>query len=387
MSLIKQILLSLIVIAGVGAAWIAYVPSSLPWLDRIGVLDTLGIVPPEPVTSGAGRAFGPGAPAVIVAEIELRNQRDQVSAIGDGRALRSVVLRAEVDGRIRSVNVSSGQYVDSGAVLLGLEDAAEQIELERARLVLSDAERDLARVNALSGTGAVTAVREQEARLNLKTAELELRQAEVDLRETSIRAPISGWVGLIELDVGERLAAQEQVAVITDRSKIIVDFRVPERVIGQLKVGQSFAAEPLARRGEVLTGEITALDNIVDRTSRTLRVRGALNNDDDFLRAGMAFSVSMRFPGGAYPAVPPLAVQWSSDGAFVWAVREGKAVRVPVVIRQRNDDSVLVEGDLPEGTLIVVEGVQTLRPGADVEIVSQVSGSPVVDVVPQQAKL
>jgi multidrug efflux pump subunit AcrA (membrane-fusion protein) len=85
----------------------------------------------------------------------------------------------------------------------------------------------------------------------------------------------------------------------------------------------------------------------------------------------MAFSVAMTFPGDSYLSIPPLALQWSSDGPFVWAVRGGKSVQVPVTIAQRNSDSVLIRADaLAAGENVVTEGVQTLRNGAEVSPVN-----------------
>ena len=383
MSFIKQILMSVLVIGIVLALWVTYVPSSLPWLAKTGVLDALGIEVElsEPAAGSGGGWRGASATAVVVAEVALLRQRDQISAIGNGRALHSATVRSDVAGRINALETGSGRYIEAGEVLLRLEDSAERIGVDRARLMVVDAEQELERVNTLSGTGAVTAVRQQEARLALQTARLALQQAEFELDQKVVRAPISGWVGLIEPQAGDRVTAQDTIVTITDRSRIVVDFRVPERVIGQLSTGMPFWAEPLAHRGLVLEGEISAIDNIVDRNSRTLRVQGTLENADDMLRDGMAFSVSMSFAGTDYPAVPPLAVQWSSEGSFVWAVEDGKAVRVPVRIMQRNAESVLVEADLAAGTLIVVEGVQTLRPGAEVEISSEVTAAPEAAVV------
>ena len=81
----------------------------------------------------------------------------------------------------------------------------------------------------------------------------------------------------------------------------------------------------------------------------------------------------MTFPGETLLAVDPLSLQWSSDGAFVWTVRDGKAARVPVDIRQRNSDTVLVEAELTPGETIVIEGVQNLRPGSDVLVSEKAS--------------
>lgn len=376
-SFLKQLVLSLIVVAAVVAVWIAYVPSSIPWLERAGVLDALGIEIAADQSGGESRSrFQRGAPQVVVAPVQIERQLDRVAAIGDGRAMRSVTVRAEVAGRVRALGVRSGQYVEAGSVVLQLDDGEERIALERAILLRTDARQEQERVLKLSDTGAVTAVRQQEARLDLENAELAVRQAEFDLTQKEIRAPISGYVGLLELEEGDRIAAQDPILLITDRSRILIDFRVPERVVAQVRLDMPFQAIPLALRDQVLSGKVTAVDNRVDRTSRTLRVRGVLDNDADVLRDGMAFSVAMDFEGRNYPSVPPLSVQWSSDGAFVWVLREGKAARVPIRIKQRNVDSVLVEADLTDGLPVVVEGVQSLRPGSEVDVTENLPRRP-----------
>ena len=175
-------------------------------------------------------------------------------------------------------------------------------------------------------------------------------------------------MGIIDVEVGDRISPQETLFIITDRSEILIDFRVPERIIGKMAVGMPISVTPLGLRDLVLEGEISAIDTIVDRASRTLRVQGRLDNADDLLRVGMAFSVALNFPGETLLSVEPLAVQWSSDGAFVWRIVEGRAEPVPVTIRQRERDTVLVEGALSPGDLVVTEGVQNLRPGSAVSI-------------------
>ena len=171
------------------------------------------------------------------------------------------------------------------------------------------------------------------------------------------------------------MAVNEEISRIEDRSSLLVDFRVPERIVSRLNVGDPVSASPLADPGTVLAGQVSALDNRVDEASRTLQVQAAIDNDDDALRPGMAFLISLDFTGAAHPAVDPLAIQWGSDGAFVWAVRDGKAQRLPVRILQRNSDVVLIEADLQPGDLVVTEGVQALRPGGEVTLVPR-TGTP-----------
>jgi hypothetical protein len=82
----------------------------------------------------------------------------------------------------------------------------------------------------------------------------------------------------------------------------------------------------------------------------------------------MSFQVTMEFPGDVFPAVDPLAVQWGASGAFVWVVRDGKAVRTDVRVIQRNTDTVLVEAEIFPGDIVVTEGVHAVRNGAPVTI-------------------
>ncbi|XDA99410.1 efflux RND transporter periplasmic adaptor subunit [Sulfitobacter sp. LCG007] len=377
MSLLRQALLSLAVLALALFVWISYVPAALPLLDRIGALKLLGIDPSsragseEEAAASRERADGGGAIPVIVSQVLERTVADRVTAIGDGRALRSVTVRSEAVGRITEIALEPGSRVEAGDVIVRLDDEAESIAEERARIMLENARDEADRITRLEDTGAVTEVRAREAQLALRTAELELRQTRFDLEQRRILAPISGWVGIVDVEVGDRIAAQEAIVTITDRSRILIDFRVPERVIGQMRPRMPVEVTPLGIRDLTLQGEISAIDTIVDRASRTLRVQGSVNNDEDRLRVGMAFSVALTFPGETLRAVDPLALQWASDGAFVWAVRDGAAQRVNVRIRQRNSDIVLVEGDLAHGELVVTEGVQNLRPGAQVAIEGQ----------------
>lgn len=369
MGLLRQLVLCGLVVVAALYLWIAYVPSSHAVLERYGLADFLGIELPEPDdTSGGSFGFGDGAARVVAAPVSERTLADRVRAIGDGQALRAVTVRSQAVGQVTEIAVEAGARVEAGDVMARLENEAESIALERAQIMLEDARDELERFRQLQGN--VTEVRLREAELALRTAELQLRQAEFDLEQRRIVAPISGWVGIIDVEVGDRLSAQDVFATITDRSALLIDFRVPERVVTALRPGMPVTVTPLGLRGTELEGEISAIDTIVDRASRTLRVQARVANEDDLLRVGMAFEVELELPGDTLLSIEPLALQWSSQGAFVWVVRDGAAARVPVVIRQRNADSILVEGDLEPDELIVVEGVQTLRPGSEVEIVN-----------------
>lgn len=371
MRVLKQLFLCIAVLAGTGYLWLSYVPGAAAFLERTGVTDLLGIqVAAAEASEGGSGGFGPRGPVqVVVADVTEATTNDRVDAIGDLRAMRGATLRTEVSGEVVEVALETGGYVEADAVILRLDDEAERIALERAQLMLEDAEGDVTRLGQLQGTGAVTEVRLREARLAQRTAELAVTEAEFRLSQRTLRAPFAGWIGLLDASVGERLSPQDTVATLTDRSEVLIDFRAPERIVSLIEPGMEMEARFLGGGNAApRTGEIHAVDNIVDPDSRTLRVQGKLPNDDDRLRAGMSFAVTLRFPGDTLVAVDPLSVQWASDGSYVWAVRDGKAERVGVTIRQRDSDRVIVESDLAPGEAVVTEGVQALRPGAEVAV-------------------
>jgi RND family efflux transporter MFP subunit len=374
MSIWKQLVLGCLVVAAAVLGWAAYVPAALPWLDKTGLLQPLrdfGIVS-MPTADAAVQERPSGAqsrgPVVVASAAEKRVLKDSVTAVGSARGARAIVLQAEVTGQIVAMDVRPGQYVESGAVIVRLDSEAAQIAVDRAALILADARTTSDRVLALQARGSATDLQVQEAELALKTAELEHREATFELARHRILAPISGWVGILEVEIGDRIAPGVEITRLEDRSSLIVDFRVPERVVSRLKPGDSVRAAPLADPGQQLQGRIVALDNRVDVTSRSLLVQASIDNADDALRAGMAFLVELDFVGGEYPAVDPLAIQWDAAGAFVWVVREGRALRLPIRIVQRNSDAVLVEADLADGDLVVTEGVQSLRAGGEVRV-------------------
>ncbi len=368
--MLRQVFICCLLAAATLAGWVVFVPSAATILARTGLPDLIGVEIDQARDEGAGGpGRGPAAPArVVTAEVARDTMNDRIATIGDGRAVRSVEVRARAAGRVTEVVRAPGARVARDSVIARLDDRAERIALERAEIALADARDELDRIERLQSSGIATAVSARAAELALRSAELDLKEARIDLDEREIRAPIAGWLGLSELDIGDRISEQDVLATITDRSEVVVEFRVPERVIGQVAVGMPFEATPLALPDLTLAGEISAIDSTVDRASRTLLVQGRLGNAADRLRAGMAFSIVLGLRGDPYPAIDPLALQWSSEGAYVWAVEEGRAVQVPVAIRQRNADAILVDGPLAVGGVVVTEGVQALREGDAVEL-------------------
>ncbi|MEH6774687.1 MAG: efflux RND transporter periplasmic adaptor subunit, partial [Cereibacter changlensis] len=298
MTLARQALLTVVVALLVLVLWVLFVPAAQPVLARIGVLEPLariGIVSisssseaAQPARRGGGGGGGPVQ--VVAAEPEPRVMNDIVTAIGTAQAVRSVVLTPEVSGKVVRLHVRAGDAVEAGDPILDLDSEAASIALDRAELVRSDAEATVQRLDRLSSSGAVTDLQRQDAELALRTAELALRQAQFDLSQHRVTAPVAGSVGLLAVEEGDQVNPGDEITQIDDRSSVIVNFRVPERVVGSLRIGAPVSATPLAVGGVEAEGRISAIDNRVDVSSRSLRVQAAIPNAEDRLRSGMAFS-------------------------------------------------------------------------------------------------
>jgi RND family efflux transporter MFP subunit len=374
MSLWKQIVVSIALLAVAAASWVAFFPGAPKVLARWGLeWASAATSKADQKKDGdpGGRPGGRMQASVITAPVAVATINDKLSAIGTGRAKSSVVVKPYASGRLTEINVVSGTQVTVGTVIARLDSEGEEIALDRAKIALDDAQAKFDRMTTLRSSSTATAVQFREAQLALDNARLELRDAELALDRRAITAPIAGIVGILPITAGNYVTAESEIAMIDDRSTIIIDFWVPERYAGAIKVRAPMTAMPIARPGEVFQGTVSAVDNRIDETSRTLRVRADIANPDDTLRAGMSFQVAMRFPGDTYPSVDPLAVQWGTDGAFVWAIVDGKAKRTPVRIVQRNTENVLVEAALSDGQEVVTEGIHAVREGAEVQIAAR----------------
>ncbi len=380
MSWWKQILLAIVVLAAAGVGWARLDPGYDAHMRGVGVpapviallATTAGVTPGgetvEAPARGGGWGRGGGGALVVTAPVGTAVINNRVTAIGDAEAVRSVVAAPRGDGILTEVLVTAGQRVAEGDLLAKLDSEAEEIERDKAALAVEMAADTMDRYERLRDARTLTEVQQKDARNALLNARLALREAENELQRRSIIAPIDGIVGIVPVEIGDHVTPQTEITTIDDRSRMIVDFWVPERFAAIIEVGQEVRVDPIALPGEVFNGAVAAIGSRIDRDSRTLQIRAEVENIGDRLRPGMSFQVSMRFPGQRFAAIDPLALQWSSDGPFVWKAEEGKAKRVWVRIIQRNSDQILVEGELAEGDVVVIEGVQSVRDGGDLRI-------------------
>lgn len=377
--MVRQLVICFFVLVAAGLGWVFFVPGAAETLARNGIAlpfasaaEQAGAAPRGPRAGG----FGGRANNVVTTGVTLSTINDTLTAIGEGTPVRSVTVSAPTGGELAEVAVRPGQMVAAGDIIARFDSAAQQIALDRATLDVADARTTLARTQGLASNNVVAGTALSAAQLAADTAELELRNAEMELGRRTITSPIAGSVSLIRVTPGNYVAAQTPVTTIDDTSSILIDFWVPERYAAQIMPGMAVNVSAVALPGQAFTGDISAIDNRLDPASRTLQVQAEIPNPDGVLRSGMSFTVALDFAGESYPAVNPLAILWSAEGSYVWKYQDGKALRVPAEIIQRNSDGVLVRADLAEGDAIITEGILQLSEGADVTLLEGPDGSP-----------
>ena len=382
MSFIKQLALCVVILTGALLGWVYFFPSAIGALEKYDLaLDPLKKIAALRGTSttaqkesggNAGQRRQNRPSLVITAPVKTATINDRLTAIGNGRANQTVTVTPLVTGQITQLPIRSGTRISTGMVVAQLESATEEIIRDRAALAVEELRSKARRADSLLKRGTISDVEVETITSAVGTAELVLREAQLDVERRTITSPIDGIVGIVTANIGDYVTTQSPIVTIDNRSTIIVEYFVPERFAAAFHEGAEVEAYLIARPEETFVGKVVAIDNRIDIASRTLRIRAEIDNSADRLRAGMAFKVTMRFPGDKFPAVDPLAIQWSAEGSYVWQIdQEGKARRLGVRIIQRNADSVLVEAELKPGDVVVTEGVQNVRPGAEVTIAGQ----------------
>jgi RND family efflux transporter MFP subunit len=357
-SLWKQLILSAALIAAAAGAWHFRSDIIAAWQG------------PQDAVPGTHPSNDAGVP-VLVANVAFADDNLSFAAVGTGFALRSVTLRAPAGGEITELNTAPGRHFDPGDVLMRLNDADQQLAVALAEARQERAALEQQRYQGLRDTGTTTAARFEDAMTAFRIAEIELDQARADLDDRTLRAPFDGIAGLATVEVGDRIAQNDEIASYDDRSQILVEFDLPEALLPRTKVGMAVRATSSSTDTGLLKGQITAIDSRVAASSRTARVRAAIPNDPDVLRPGASFTVTLDLPGARYPILPELALQFSGGALQVWRVDgTGQAQPVKVQLVRRRGGSVIVDGPLAEGDTIVVEGLQRMRPGRAVDVLN-----------------
>src|SRR5690606_35615647 len=286
------------------------------------------------------------------------------------RSHDSVMLRPEISGRIAEINFTEGGNVTKGQVLVKLDDSVPKARLQQARANLQLAGSQHRRSVQLTKQGFVSAQARDEAASNLAVQQAAVALAEAELEKTAIEAPFDGLVGLRTVSVGDYVGPGTDLVPIEAIDPLNVDFRIPEQFLSTVSVGSRLLVSFDALSGVEREGTVGAISPLVDVGGRSLLLRAHIPNPDNLLRPGLFARVKLELAETQGLVVPETALSPSGDAQYVYRVENGVVQRVMVQIGQRSGPQVEIVSGLNEGDQVIVSGLQKVRDGMEVEILT-----------------
>jgi len=333
---------------------------------------------------------GAGAIPVSVTPALQQSVPVRLQAIGNVEASSTVAAKARVDGQIVALNFKEGQEVRRGAVLFRIDARPFEAALKQteANALRDTAARDQARSqerryqellekNFVSKEAyAQIATNAQVAEANAKASQAALENARLSLEYCTIVSPIDGFVGKVLLQVGNLVKANDVGAllIINQVRPIYVSFAVPEQSLAEIR--KYMSAGPLTVEVSVSgetkpfdTGRLVFVDNAVDPSTGTIRLRGEFDNRQATLWPGQFVNVSLRlFEQGDAIVVPSRALQTGPGGQYVYVVKPDLTAELRKVTVERSEGENSVVKGIARDERVVTRGALRLVPGARVEI-------------------
>src|SRR5690554_1754415 len=387
--------------------------SWLPWLILVLVL-AAGVYwisnrDAGPATGGTnpfgGRAMPGMTIPVRVATAQIAPIEHTLKAIGTVTAFNTVTVRSKVDGELQEIAFEDGQKVTEGDLLAQIDPRSYQVQLDQALgqqaqnvAQLKNAQRDLQRYQLLYKQNSI-AKQQVDAQAALVQQLLGSRQsdqaavdsAKLELSHTRITAPLTGRLGLRKVDEGNMVNASntDGIVTITQTQPISVRFSLPQAqlpdVLAQLRAGTTLKVDLYDRNDlkQIASGSLMAIDNQIDVATGTVMLKARFSNEDESLFPNQFVNVRLRVGTANALAVPTLAVQQGSIGPFVYRVDQDNKVHIQAVQTGRVDERLIaIESGLQDGQRVVTEGVDRLREGAVVEIMTAQADADQAPVLP-----
>jgi multidrug efflux system membrane fusion protein len=391
---VKPVAILVVVILAAAAAWYFWGPSSGD-ASRAKTADS--------AKGGKGKGAGRGDPnriqPVAAATARIGDVNIVQTALGTVNALRIVTVKPRVDGQLQSVNFTEGQVVKAGETLaqidpVPLQVALSQVEGTLARDVaqLNNARLDLERYRTLLTQDSIAAqqVDSQAALVRQLEGTVKVDQAQVDnaklqLSYTRISAPITGRVGLKQVDAGNMVSGSDAngIAVITQIDPVTVLFTIPQdnlqRVLTRLNAGDKPAVEAWDREQKNLLakGVLLTTDNQIDVTTGTVKLKAQLPNEKALLFPNQFVNIRMVIDTRkGVVVVPSAAIQRGAQGTIVYVVKDDSTVALrPVVVGPTEGTNTAVESGLAAGERVIIDGVDRIREGVKVEVTEPASAT------------
>ena len=320
-----------------------------------------------------------------------------LSAVGTLRAAKGADLAMDVAGLVTGVNLTSGQDVTQGQVLLQLRDGDDVAQLQQFEAAAQLSQLTFERARQQLAAQAISKADYDSAAADLKAKQAAVAQQKVVVAKKQLRAPFTGRAGIITISPGAYLSAGTTVVSVQQLDPLFVDFYVPQSELGRLQVGQTVNLKLDAYASRGFAGKLTAINPKVDLGTRNVQVEATVPNHDKALTPGMFAKVSVDV-GNEQPrlTLPQAAIVYNPYGDTVYVVqpskgKDDKGQPLPPTVKQtfvtvgdtRGDQVAIVKG-IDAGTVVVTSGQIKLKNDAPIAIDNSVQPADGIHPTPQE---
>jgi membrane fusion protein (multidrug efflux system) len=348
------------------------------------LVGALGFVKFKQIQTAIGQAasFQPPPEAVTTITALQEQWPETLTAIGSVAAVQGVTVSADLPGTVDRIGFEAGRSVREGEVLALLDTRQEQ-----AQLAAADAQRELARLSLERMQGLLNENVVSRAEFDRATADYRQMDGRVGeiraaIDRKTIRAPFSGILGIRRVNLGQYLSPGDALVTLQSLNPIYVNFGVPQQAMGQVRAGRKVRVTASHLAGVALGGQVTAIDSVVDESTRNVQAQATLANPDGRLRPGMFVQAEV-IVGATTTVVslPASAISYAPFGNSVFVVTDLKnqsgnqyrGVRQQFVkLGASRGDQISVLSGLKAGDEVVSSGVFKLRNGAAVLVNNKV---------------
>jgi membrane fusion protein (multidrug efflux system) len=328
------------------------------------MMSTPNVMPPTTVSS---------------ATVKEEDWAPTLSAVGSLSAVQGAIIAAELGGVVSDIKFENGGVAKKGDVIMKLDASQEEALLRSSEAEAELARQDLERTRGLASEKVVSKAELDAAESKFNRLNAVVDQMRSSIRKKTLVAPFDGQLGIRQVNVGQMINAGQQVVPLTSLDPLFADFALPQQYLGQLKPGLEVHVTTDALPGRVFGGKLTAINSMVDSSTRNITLQATLENPDHALRPGMFAKAEVTLPEKHKTLViPGSAISYAPFGDSVFVIdkqKDDKTGKESQVIRQQfvrvgeaRGDFVAITQGLKAGEVVVGTGVFKLRNGMTVTV-------------------
>jgi membrane fusion protein, multidrug efflux system len=342
------------------------------------MMSTPNVMPPTTVSS---------------ATVKEEDWAPTLTAVGSLSAVQGAIIAAELGGVVSDIKFENGGVAKKGDVIMKLDASQEEALLRSSEAEAELARQDLERTRGLASEKVVSKAELDAAESKFNRLNAVVDQMRSNIRKKTLVAPFDGQLGIRQVNVGQMINAGQQVVPLTSLDSLFADFALPQQYLGQLKPGLEVHVTTDALPGRVFSGKLTAINSMVDSSTRNITLQATLENPDHALRPGMFAKAEVTLPEKHKTlVVPGSAISYAPFGDSVFVIdkqKDEKTGNESQVIRQQfvrvgeaRGDFVAITQGLKAGEVVVGTGVFKLRNGMTVTINNDLAPKPQINPNP-----